>query len=360
LGITSPFKEVEMKVLALNSSPRTTDQSKTELLLSHLVAGMRDVGAEVEVVELRKKKINHCRGCYTCWSKTPGVCVHKDDMALEIFPKWLEADIAVYASPLYHYSVNAEMKAFIERTLPSLLPYFKREGERTVHPLRGRRPAVVLLSVAGFPEDSVFDALSFWAKKTFGRSGLLAEIYRPGSESLLRSWKLEDILDATEQAGREIVEQRSVTEDTMARITQPLIAPEIMAAISNCFWQTVIDERLTAAEARKQGRIPRPDSIATLMAMLSFAFNPLKAGDKKGILQFNFTGEAPGSCYFVIDKNGCEAHEGKAEKADCVVDSPFEVWADIIQRKADGAKMLIDGKYKVEGDMALMMVFGKD
>jgi multimeric flavodoxin WrbA len=42
-----------MKVLALNSSPRIGGQSKTELLLSHLVAGMRDAGAEVEVVELR-------------------------------------------------------------------------------------------------------------------------------------------------------------------------------------------------------------------------------------------------------------------------------------------------------------------
>jgi multimeric flavodoxin WrbA len=153
-----------MKVLALNSSPRIKGQSKTELLLSHLVAGMCDAGAEVEVFELRKKKINHCRGCYTCWAKTLGVCVHKDDMALELFPKWLEADVAVYASSLYHYGVNAEMKAFIERTLPSLLPYFKRQGERTVHPLRSRHPAVVLLSVAAFSEDSVFDALSFWAK----------------------------------------------------------------------------------------------------------------------------------------------------------------------------------------------------
>jgi len=350
-----------MKVLALNSSPRIKGQSKTELLLSHLVAGMRNAGAEVEVVELRKKKINYCRGCYTCWTKTPGVCVHKDDMALELFPKWLEADIVVYASPLYHYGVNAQMKAFIERTLPSLLPYLEREGERTVHPLRGRRPAAMLLSVAAFPDDSVFDALSFWAKKTFGRgSGLLAEIYRPASEAMLHSWKLKDILDAAEQAGREIVKQRCVTQETMARIKQPLTDHAIMVATSNCMWQTLIDERLTMAEASKQGRAPRPNSIATLMAMFNFAFNPLKAGDKKGTLQFNFTGEAPGSCYFFIDKNSCTAHEGKAGKADCTVEGPFEVWADIIQGKADGAKMLMDGKYKAEGDIALMMVFGND
>jgi hypothetical protein len=354
------FKEVEMKVLALNSSPRVKGQSKTELLLSHLVAGMRDAGAEVEVVELRKKKINYCRGCYTCWSKTPGICVHKDDMALELLPKWLEADIAVYASPLYYYGVNAQMRAFIERTLPSLLPYLKPRGERTVHPLRGREPAAVLLSVAAFPEDSVFDVLSFWAKKNFGRGGLLAEIYRPASEAMIYSCKLKDILTAVEQAGRELVEQRLVTQETMARITQPLAEPAVVVAVSNCMWQTLIDERLTMAEASKRGGAPRPDSMATLMAMLSFGFNPLKAGGKTGILQFDFTGEAPGSCYFVIDKNSCTAHEGKAEKADCTVEGPFEVWADIIQGKADGARMLMEGKYKAEGDIALMMVFGND
>jgi len=61
-----------MKILAINSSPRITGQSKTELLLSHLVEGLRATLAEVEVVNLRQKKINYCSGCYTCWTKTPG------------------------------------------------------------------------------------------------------------------------------------------------------------------------------------------------------------------------------------------------------------------------------------------------
>ena len=78
-----------MKILALNSSPRTGGQSKTELMLNHLVEGMQDAGAEVEVINLHAKKINYCIGCYTCWTKTPGKCLHKDDMTEELFPKWL-------------------------------------------------------------------------------------------------------------------------------------------------------------------------------------------------------------------------------------------------------------------------------
>src|SRR5208337_5587080 len=108
------------------------------------------------------KKIKNCIGCFTCWTKTPGVCVQKDDMTNELFPKWLEADLAVYATPLYHYTVNATMKAFIERTLPVLEPFLiKRESDgRTSHPWRQKPPASVLLSVAGFPEIKVFDQLS--------------------------------------------------------------------------------------------------------------------------------------------------------------------------------------------------------
>ena len=77
-----------MKVLALNSSPRGEGQSQTEFLLTHLVQGMQEAGAEVEVVALRKKTIKNCIGCFTCWTKTPGICIHQDDMTKELFPKW--------------------------------------------------------------------------------------------------------------------------------------------------------------------------------------------------------------------------------------------------------------------------------
>ena len=332
---------------------------KTELLLTHFVKGLQKAGAEVEVVNLRQKKINYCLGCYTCWTKTPGVCVHKDDMALELFPKWLESDVVVYASPLYHYLVNAQMKTFIERTLPVLMPYLQRKGDITMHPLRSKHPNSVLISVAGFPDNSVFNQLSFWAKKVMG-SGLLAEIYRPAAEAMVSSGKRFDILEAMEQAGVEIVKDRSVSKRTMDRIMQPITSPEMMAVMSNLAWQTMIDGHMTMAEADRRRAGIRPNSIETLMAMLVFGFNPLKAGDKAGILQFNFSGEKPGACYFTIGKGDIQVAEGQAPKADCVIDTPFEVWADIIEGKADGAKSMMDGKYKVQGDMSLMMVFGRN
>lgn len=329
-------------------------------MLSHLVKGMQDAGAEVETVNLRQKNINHCLGCFTCWTKTPGECVYKDEMALELYPKWLGADIVVYASPLYHYTVNAEMKAFIERTLPILTPYLERENGITSHPLRSKPPEIVLLSVAGFPDDSVFDALSCWARVVFGRhSSLLAEIYRPAAEGMIHSGKKGDILGAVEQGGKEIIEQKHISPATMARIRQPIASPEVVAETSNVMWQTLIDQKVTMAEASKHaGGTPRPNSIESLIFMLAFALNTSKAGDKKSVLQFIFSGEKPGSCFLTISKEGCSPHVGVAEKADCTIESPFEVWADIIEGKQDGAKAFMDGKYTANGDITLMMMFG--
>jgi multimeric flavodoxin WrbA len=346
-----------MKVLAINGSPRGDGESKSELLLSHLVKGMQAAGAEVELVNLRQKKINYCLGCYTCWTKTPGVCIHQDDMTTELFPKWLKAEIAVYSFPLYHYSVNAQMKTFIERTLPVLMPYLKPTGEQTTNPLRHENPATVLLSVAGFPEENVFNALSVWAKAVF-KQNLIAELYRPGAENLVHTAIKDEIFKAFEQAGQEIVTLKAVTSETRQKITQSIGNPDQIATTANSNWQVMINEHLTPAEFRRKGGVPRPDSIESFLGILSAGFNPGKAKGKKGILQFHFTGEIAGDCYFTIDEKSCTGHTGKAEKADCLVETPFEVWADIIQGKADGANMFMTDKYSAKGNFALMMVFG--
>jgi putative NADPH-quinone reductase len=355
-----------MKVLALNSSPRSEGRSKTELMLSHLAQGMREAGAEVEVVALRDKKVKNCIGCFTCWTKTPGVCIHKDDMTDELYPKWLQADLVVYATPLYHFTVNATMKAFIERTLPAIEPFFEEHGERTWHPLRHRHPNVVMLSVAGFPEDSVFDQLSSWANFIF-RPVLAAEIYRPFAEGLtvpVFAEKAKEVLGAVTQAGRELVKSRKVSLQTLARIKQPIIEDKgVIQKMVNLMWKTCIAESVTPKELREKGLVPRPDSIETFMIIMSMAFNPAGAGDTRAVLQFGFSGNVEGSCYFKIENGGIEAFSGAAEKPDLTIETPFDVWMDVMTGKADGQQMFMAQKYKVHGDLSLLMrmnsLFGK-
>jgi multimeric flavodoxin WrbA len=349
-----------MKVLAINSSPRTEGQSKTELMLKHLVDGMQEAGAEVETVNLREKTIRNCAGCFTCWTKTPGKCLHKDDMTKELFPKWLEADLVVYASPLYHFHLNASMKTFIERTLPVLEPFFQEDDARTHHPLRSRHPMAVFLSVAGFPEEEIFDQLSAWAQFVYGRTEkLAAEIYRPAAETMVNAYykdKADDILSATTQAGREIIESMQVQPETMERIKQVIVEDKTtFHKIGNLFWKTCIAEGVTPKEFAQKGLMPRPDTIESFMMILPLGFNTAAAGDTRATIQFNFEGDVQGSCHFSIGDGKLEAIKGTAENASMTINSPFELWMDIMAGKADGQQMFIEKKYTVEGDLNLLL-----
>jgi putative sterol carrier protein len=129
--------------------------------------------------------------------------------------------------------------------------------------------------------------------------------------------------------------------------------------MANLSWRSLIDAGMTPAQFEKQGRAPRPDSLNTLMTILKIGFNTQKATGKKGVLQFNFTGGVTGSCYFKVADGKIEAFEGLADKPDLKIDAAFEVWADVIAGKLDGAQAFFDGKYKAEGDIGLMDLFGK-
>ena len=188
----------------------------------------------------------------------------------------------VYASPLYHYTINAAMKAFIERTLPVLQPFFEQHKGTTHHPLRQNPPKAVFLSVAGFPERRVFDQLSSWVQFVFGRRGnLVAEIYRPAAESLpYQGEKAQKIFEAIQQAGREIVRHLTVSPETMSQINQDIVGDkEGFPTMGNLFWKTCIAEGVTPREFAEKGLMPRPDSIETFLMFMSMGFNPEAAQD---------------------------------------------------------------------------------
>ncbi len=349
-----------MKVLAVNSGPRPDEESYTFKMLSHLVAGMREAGAAVEIVNLREKKIRNCAGCFTCWTKTPGICIHKDDMTREIFPKLIASDLAIFATPLYYHTVNAAMAAFFERTLPAAQPFFEEdENGNTYHPMRHKLPPSVLLSVCGFPELSEFDAmLEFFRRTRHKGSQPLAAICRAGAALLSvpqLADKANDIFDATKQAGRELVETMQITPETMARITQPLGDVETFRAMGNIFWKTCIAEKVTPKQFNDRQMVPRPYSLADFMFVFPYGLNAAAVGDGRAEVQINFSGEVNDSCYFTIEGGRVQAHTGAAEKPDLTIDTPFDIWMDIMTRKADGQKLFLEQKYKVQGDLALMM-----
>ncbi|MGN0537133.1 MAG: flavodoxin family protein [Acutalibacteraceae bacterium] len=100
------------KVLILSGSPRKCGNS--DILCDEFMKGVKESGNEVEKIRVAEKKIGYCRACYAC--RDTGVCVVKDDMS-EILQKMIDADVIVLASPVYFYSVNAQLKTLIDRTV---------------------------------------------------------------------------------------------------------------------------------------------------------------------------------------------------------------------------------------------------
>ena len=101
------------KVLVLSGSPRKGGNS--DVLCDEFIKGALSSGNEVEKIRIAEKKIGYCTGCYYC-TKNDGKCAIKDDMG-EILEKILACDVLVLASPVYFYSICAQLKAVIDRTV---------------------------------------------------------------------------------------------------------------------------------------------------------------------------------------------------------------------------------------------------
>lgn len=99
------------KVLILSGSPRRGGNS--DLLCDEFLRGARESGHQAEKIFLRDKKVAPCSACYFC-TKSGGRCAIQDDMT-EILDKMQGADVIVMASPVYFYSIDAQMKAVIDR-----------------------------------------------------------------------------------------------------------------------------------------------------------------------------------------------------------------------------------------------------
>ena len=83
--------------------------------------------------------------------------------------------------------------------------------------------------------------------------------------------------------------------------------------------------------------------------------NSKAAAERKVVLQFDFSGELEDACYFVIENSKIATYQGRSENPDITIQTPFELWMDIMTRKADGQQMFLEQKYKVDGDLALML-----
>jgi multimeric flavodoxin WrbA len=214
------------KVIVFNGSPAASE-SNTNVIVESFLKGARLAGAETENVFLIDKNINHCRGCFTCWFKTPGKCIYNDDMK-ELINKYNSADIVCFGTPVYTWNMTASLKNFVDRLAPLKSPIATNEnGKFDLEDSIEKTQKFVVISNCGFPGENNFHTM----KEVFKSCDPVLEIYR-NSGKLLKSKDekikniVENYLEYVKQAGYEIVKEGKVSEITKINLSKDLVSQQ--------------------------------------------------------------------------------------------------------------------------------------
>ena len=217
-----------MRILAINGSPKGK-QSNTWRLTSAFFQGItaqeedaRGQAPTVDTLSVGALDIKPCRGCFSCWSKTPGKCCIHDDMQ-EVIEKILWADIVIWSFPLYYFGLPGPLKNLIDRQLPMSLPFMSAEVENGGHPSRydmsGKR--TVVISTCGFyTAKGNYSCVSDLFDRLCGKDGYTALFC--GQGELFRVNELaertDEYLSWVRKAGKEFASS-GISEETCSRAT---------------------------------------------------------------------------------------------------------------------------------------------
>ncbi|WKY47804.1 flavodoxin family protein [Eubacteriaceae bacterium ES3] len=137
-----------MNILVLNGSPRP--DGNTTAMIRAFNEGASEVGHEVTVINVCRKKIGGCLGCEYCHTKGKGACIQKDDM-YQVYDAIKKADMIVLGSPVYYFSYSGQLQSTINRLYALGIP-------------QNLKKSMLLLSSGS---DDVYEAIFYQYHRTF-------------------------------------------------------------------------------------------------------------------------------------------------------------------------------------------------
>ena len=234
-----------MKILALNASHRGA-AGHTQALLKRLAKGAVDAGAVFEIIVLSELKILRCVACEECQKPDHYLkCVIDDDVAL-VQRKMSDADLLVYATPVYVFGMSALLKTFLDRLhstgdsndirLTASARVF-HQVDRTIC----SKPFVTLVCCNNIEAETPANVLHYF--RTFSRfmeapqvgvlvrnAGLLSG-YGQDVDAERRFVRLRESYAAIEQAGRELARIGKVRWLTARRANQEIVPVPFFALL---------------------------------------------------------------------------------------------------------------------------------
>lgn len=236
-----------MKLLLINASPRG-EKSNTLNISRAFINGFPDYW-EKEEISLKDLEINHCLGCFSCWGKTAGQCVIRDDMDM-LRLKFSLADVIVESFPLYFFGMPSKLKAMTDRCLPLMKAYggsLDLTGSNLFHKLRDEsmeKKKLVVISSCGYADaENMYPSLVKQYDLICGE-GKYTKIFCPQGElffSGMAQRQRTAYLKTVTEAGAEFFENGAVTEATYEKLKKPLLSPQGFETVTKGHKEWIFD-----------------------------------------------------------------------------------------------------------------------
>lgn len=174
-----------MNILVLTGSPRKN--GNTEIMAEEFIKGARDAGHTVTKFSTGAMDIHPCIACESCL-RNDGKCFRQDDMQ-KIYPVIEESDMIVLASPVYWYSLTAQLKTAIDRFYAYLLKGFRIKYSALLLNAHDGSPSVLdtavsnykqIISYTGWEDKGIITVNGMETKGDMKKASELAEVYKLG------------------------------------------------------------------------------------------------------------------------------------------------------------------------------------
>lgn len=347
-----------MNVLLINGSPKGKNSNSLKLAYS-FIEGLKSEyannGKEISIEELHVASMNidACKGCFTCWKKTPGICCIKDDMQT-VIGKQLKADIILWSFPLYYFNVPGILKNLIDRQLPMSLPFMSSREDGygsgshdSRYNMEGKRH--VLISTCGFySAEENYDSVLRMFDHFLGKRNY--ETVFCGQGELFRvkelSARTEEYLDAVKVAGAEYAETGMISAKTDAVLRTLLYPKDVFEKMADASWGI---HRTTGEK--------EPEDLVFTRQMAAL-YNKNAYDGKERVLEMHFT-DLNHTYQIRLGKEGSEVVADGSLTSTTRIDTPFAVWLAISRGEIGGAEALGKQMYTVAGDFSLMIDWDK-
>lgn len=344
-----------MKILVINGSPKA-ERSNTYQLTRAFLAGITEQlgedAVEVRIVETCKADIHPCLGCFKCWRSEDGACCLHDDMA-SIIEGRVWADVTIWSFPLYYFSVPGPLKNLIDRQLPMALPFM---DERTDGVGNGSHPArydlagkrTVIISTCGFyTAEGNYDGVLSLFDHMCGKGNYDQVLC--GQGELFRVPELHERTDAylqlVQRAGSEYA-QGGIAPETSKELGQLLYPRQTFEAMADASWGI----------SRTTGKAE--DEAIIFTRQMAALYNPASYDGTDRVLEMDYTDRGL-SCCVVLGKDGATVVTDGSVTPTTSIHTPYNLWQEIAQGKANGVDALAEHRYRVTGDFDLMMRWGE-